>query len=88
MTTTRKRPVHEERLGRVRAALWENDSQAAGPRYSVTFSRLYKDAAGQWQDSASFARDDLPLLQKVADRAHSWLYERPREAGEHDQGEE
>ena len=69
-----KKPVHEFRLGRIRAAIWENDS-ASGPFHSVTLSRLYKDEAGQWADSASFDRDDLLLIAKLADQAHTWIYE-------------
>lgn len=68
----RPRPVHEVRIGRVRAAIWANDTQT-GPRHNVTFSRLYKDGE-EWKDSASFGRDDLPLLAKVSDLAHSWIY--------------
>jgi len=40
----------------------------------VTFSRLYRDGE-QWKDSSSFGRDDLPLLAKVADQVHSWIYQ-------------
>jgi len=69
-----KKPVHEIRLGRIRAAIWENDS-ASGPFNTVTLSRLYKDDAGKWSDSASFDRDDLPLVAKLADQAHTWIYE-------------
>jgi hypothetical protein len=68
-----KRPIHEIRMGRVRAALWENDTQN-GTRHNVTFSRLYRDGE-QWKDSSSFGRDDLPLLVKVADQVHSWIYQ-------------
>ena len=67
------RPVHEIRIGRVRAAVWENDTQN-GTRHNVTLSRLYKDG-DDWRDSTSFGRDDLPLVVKVADLAHSWIYE-------------
>ena len=68
-----KRPVHEIRTGRVRAAIWENDTQN-GTRHNVTFSRLYRDGE-QWKDSSSFGRDDLPLLAKVADQVHTWIYQ-------------
>lgn len=67
------RPVHEIRLGRIRAAIWANSTEN-GVRHNVTFSRLYKDG-DQWKDSQSFGRDDLPLLAKVADRVHSWIFE-------------
>jgi hypothetical protein len=35
-------PVREIRIGRVRAAIWENETQN-GTRHNVTLSRLYKD---------------------------------------------
>ena len=66
-------PVHELRLGRIRAAIWENDTQN-GTRHNVTLSRLYKDG-DNWRDTTSFGRDDLPLLAKVADMAHSWIFQ-------------
>jgi hypothetical protein len=71
--SSKKRPVHELRLGRIRAAVWENSTQN-GTRHNVTVSRLYKDG-DDWKDSTSFGRDDLPLLAKVADLAHSWIFE-------------
>jgi hypothetical protein len=70
---TKARPVHEVRLGRIRAAVWENGTQN-GTRHNVTLSRLYKDG-DDWKDSTSFGRDDLPLVAKVADMAHSWIFE-------------
>ena len=67
-----KKPVHEIRLGRVRAAIWENET-TNGSRYNVTVSRLYKDGES-WKDSNSLGRDDLPLAAKVLDRCHSWIF--------------
>jgi hypothetical protein len=65
------RPIHEVRLGFIKAAVWRNDTEA-GVRYNVTFSRLYKDG-DNWKSTDSFGRDDLLLLGKVADHAHSWI---------------
>ena len=65
-------PVHEVRMGRIRAAIWENETQN-GTRHNVTISRLYKDG-DDWKDSTSFGRDDLPLVEKVAALAHAWIY--------------
>ena len=67
------RPVHEIRFGRIRAAIWQNDTEN-GTRHNVTISRLYKDG-DEWKDSSSFGRDDLPLLAKVCDHAHTWIFE-------------
>ena len=68
-----KKPVHEIRLGRIKAAIWENETQN-GTRHNVTLSRLYKDGEN-WKDSSSFGRDDLPLVAKIADQAHSWIFQ-------------
>lgn len=70
---TTAKPVHEIRIGRVRAAIWENETQH-GIRHNVTVSRLYKDG-NNWKDSNSFGRDDLPLVGKVLDRCHSWIFD-------------
>ena len=70
------KPVHELRLGRIRAAVWLNETEN-GPRYNVQISRLYKDKNDKWQDSTSFGREDLPLVAKVADQAMVWIYENP-----------
>jgi hypothetical protein len=69
----KKKPVHEIRLGKVRAAIWENEIEGGGIRYSVTFSKLYKEGE-QWRDSSSFGRQELLLLAKVADTVHTLLY--------------
>jgi len=66
-------PVQEIRLGRIRAAIWRNDTES-GAKYSVVLTKLYK-AADRWQDTGHFDRDDLPLVSKVADLAHSWIFE-------------
>ena len=70
---TKTKPIHEVRLGHIKAAVWKNETEA-GVRYNVTFSRLYRDGE-QWQSTDSFGRDDLLLLGKVADLAHSWIIE-------------
>lgn len=65
------KPVHEIRLGKIKAAIWGNETEN-GIRYNVTICRLYKDEE-TWKNSASFGRDDLLLASKVLDRAHSWI---------------
>ena len=73
MSNTKKAgPVHEIRLGRIRAAIWENETQV-GIRHNVSICRLYKDG-DEWKDTSSFGRDDLPLVAKVSDQAHSWIF--------------
>ena len=68
---TNTRPIHEVRLGFIKAAVWRNETEA-GVRYNATFSRLYRDG-DQWKSTESFGRDDLLVLAKVADNTHSWI---------------
>ena len=72
-----KKPVHEIRLGRIKVAIWENETEN-GSRHNVSIVRLYKDG-DQWKDSTSFGRDDLLLVAKIADLAHSWIIARGQE---------
>ncbi len=74
------KPVHEVRLGRIKAAIWANDTEQ-GVRHNVTISRIYKDG-NEWKTSHSFGRDELPLVQKVADMAHSWIFQHGQEPGD------
>ena len=70
--TTANKPVEELRLGTIKAAIWQNESKN-GTRYSVRITRLYKDE-DEWKTSDSFGRDELPLVAKVADLAHTWIF--------------
>ena len=65
-----QKPHARVRIGAVKAAIWQNQ---AGDRtlYNVTFSKSYCDADGQWKTTQGFGRNDLLVLAKVADRAHS-----------------
>ena len=58
-SNSKKKPVHEIRFGRVRAAIWENETEQ-GVMHNVTMTRLYKDG-DSWKDTTSFGRDDLPV---------------------------
>jgi hypothetical protein len=55
-----RKPIHEIRLGRIKAAIWQNETDK-GFRYNVTFGRLFKDGE-TWKQTESFGRDDLPVL--------------------------
>ncbi len=67
----KNQPVHQIRIGRIKAAVFDNGEDA--PR-KVAFTALYKDGE-TWKGSQSFTREDLPLLAKVADQVHTYLYE-------------
>ena len=68
------RPVHEIKLGRVRASIWTNESDRQDVWYSVSISRLYRDG-DDWKTTTSFSRDDLPLVSKAAEMAYAWIWD-------------
>jgi len=73
-----QRPIHEIRLGAIKATVWRNET-ANGIRHNVTVNRLYRDG-DQWKNADTFGRDDLLLLAKVADQAHTWIFQHGQEA--------
>ncbi len=68
-----KQPVHEVRFGLIKAAVWRNQTKV-GERFNVTFTRLYRNG-DRWSESSHYGRDDLPLIAKAADLAHTWIFE-------------
>ncbi|MBL9185854.1 MAG: hypothetical protein JNK23_00105 [Opitutaceae bacterium] len=70
-----KPPVETFRLGRIKAVVWENDVDQQ-KYYNVSFARTYMDEAKEFHDSDSFGRDDLPLMAKLADQAHTFIFSR------------
>ncbi len=70
------KPAHEIRLGRIKATIWRNDTEQ-GPRWNVQVVRLYL-VEKEWKQSTSFGRDDLPLVGKVSDLAHTWIFQMQR----------
>ena len=65
------RPVHEIRMGLIKAAIWGNQTEE-GIRHNVTFERRYRDGE-EWKSTHSYGRDDLLTLATVANEAHSWI---------------
>jgi hypothetical protein len=78
--SAKSKPVHQVRIGRIRASIWANPLKDGAVMHNVTVQRLYKDGES-WKSSSSFGRHDLPLVMKVVDRCHSWIFDRkPRPA--------
>ena len=78
-----KRPAHTIRLGKIKATIWRNTVEGRA-LYNTTIRRTYKDG-NSFKDSDSFGRDDLLLVAKVADLAHTWVCEQiSKERAEHE----
>ncbi|MEZ6137004.1 MAG: hypothetical protein R3C53_19085 [Pirellulaceae bacterium] len=66
------KPIHRIRLGAVAASVFANSTEK-GEFHRVQIERAYKDGE-DWKYTKSFNRDDLLLVAKVADLAHSWIH--------------
>lgn len=62
------KPTATLRDGRIKATIWKQNSDN-GDFFRVTFSRSYKDDAGNWHDSDSFSGTELLRLARLATKA-------------------
>ncbi len=85
MPENHEETVAEFRLSTVKARVISRPAQY-GDIYHVTVSKLYKDGP-RWRHSSHFDRDDLPLLAKVADRAHDWIFARQQQEEQREEEE-
>ena len=74
-TINNSSPVQIFRLGRIKAAVWENEADNK-KFYNVTFTRTYLGSDKKFHDTDSFGRDDLPLIAKLANEAHTYIFTR------------
>ena len=73
MSNEKKEPVDQAKLGNIIASIWANQTDK-GTFYNVTVQRFYRDGEN-WKYTDSFGRDDLLLVRKVLDTAHTKIYE-------------
>lgn len=66
-------PIHVIRFGLIKVSVWQNQTKS-GERHTVSVVRLFRNG-DVWQESTRFGRDDLPVLAKAVDLAHTWIYE-------------
>ncbi len=74
-TAAVNRPAHTVRYGAIRAAIWKNvidNGNTPRELYNVTLSRGYHDGK-QWRASGSFGVEDLLVVAKAANEAHTWI---------------
>jgi hypothetical protein len=70
-------PIHEIRMGFIKVSICRNETRS-GERHNITVTRLFKDG-DLWRSSDHFGRDDLLLLGKAIDFAHTWIFEHGHE---------
>ena len=78
---------HRNRSDRnaVKAAIWENKAGDRAPATTSPSRSATATSEGQWKTTHSYGRNDLLVLAKVADRAHSRIFELQRTEDESEQ---
>lgn len=75
------RPVDEILHGRLKSSIWRNETER-GARYDATFSKVYKDREGRWQEKRTFGSDDLLGLGHLSTKTFDRVGEMKREEKE------
>ena len=70
----KNKPVHEIRLGRIRLAIWANQTRADQVQFGITLSRIYRDG-DRWNDSQTYYPDDLLVVSKIVHMAYVWIWD-------------
>ena len=71
--TTNNKPIETIRIGNIRAAVWENQSEEGRTYHSVSVTRSYKDGE-DWKGTTVFGRDDLPRVELASRKAYEYIY--------------
>ena len=80
------KPIAKFRAGQVSAAIWQNEATVNGNRkvtlLKATVERRYRDAAGNWQSSGSFSRNEIPLAIYCLHKCFEHMIETAKERDE------
>jgi len=66
-----QKPVHEIKVGGIRATIWRNETNGK-TIHNVTVSRIYK-AGEKFEQTTSFSRSHLPRLYEAILKADHWI---------------
>jgi len=76
MTEEKVQPKYKVKAGNVDGTVWENVIEKDGNKitvHNIKFSRSYKDKDGNWQNTDSFNKNDLPKLLLCAQKCFEEL---------------
>ena len=77
---TNKGPVFRRNIGRVKAAVFEQQTNEGPVYYQTRISSSYQDrATGEWKETSSFAFDELANLARLASLCGDFILSKQRE---------
>ncbi|MEE4208959.1 MAG: hypothetical protein V2I43_06815 [Parvularcula sp.] len=65
-----QKPEDTIRDGNIKASIWRNEGEK-GPYFATTITRTYRDAAGNYQETASLVGTDLLRASELARSAYN-----------------
>ncbi len=69
-------PEKRFRAGAISATVWNNETVKDGKVFTystISFTRNYQDAKGEWNTTNSLRVNDLPKARLVLDKAYEYL---------------
>jgi len=69
------KPVHEVKLGLVKASVWENEKG-----HSISLNKSYKNESGEWKTTNYFTAFDAPAAARCLEAAIDYVMSAPRKA--------
>ena len=91
MAPASTKPAKSFRLRGVSVSVFENSAKTKDREvtfHKVAIQRSYRDSAGEWQNTTSFGRDDLPVLGLLLKQAWQHILETEASRGKDDSDEE
>lgn len=65
-------PAHKIRFGNLQVTIWRNAGEN-GTWYTAVPSRSFKTGDDAWKDSKQLRLDDLLMMSKLLDQAHTYI---------------
>lgn len=67
-----QKPVHEAKRGRIKAAIWANETITGVVRHNVTLGRSYK-VGDTWGTTHTLGADDIVHAIRALEEADAWI---------------
>jgi hypothetical protein len=90
MAPTTTKPVQTFRLRGVTVSVFENTAKTKDREvtfHKVAIQRSYRDDDGEWKNTTSYGRDDLPVMGLLLKQAWQWILEAEASRGKDESGE-
>lgn len=78
---SKQKPVKEFRVGRIKVAIWKNESEKDGKtviQHSIKIQKSFRNDDGEYQETNNYFPDELPKLALAVRKAYEFVALRER----------